>query len=193
MKKSVLFLVSVAMFLAACGSGATPTEAPVKPTKEVPPVKQTQRAALEAGTPNPHYTARPTKQPITGPIARVPAYCTLNGKPAETKVAQGTTIVVIWGWVTATQEQMQAYIDQSQIVVTLDGQPITDPRQEKVQTTDAGKFTVVWGANVGILAPGTHTITYAASWKVQITNGVDTFGPGGKFETQADTCQLTIQ
>jgi hypothetical protein len=156
-------------------------------------MKQTQRAAIEAGTPNPHYTPRPTKQPIAGPVARVTAYCTLAGKPTETKVAQGTTIVLIWGWVAATQEQVQAHIDQSQIVVTLDGQPVTDPRQERIQPTDDGKFTVVWGSNVGILAPGTHTITYAVSWKVQITNGVDTFGPGGKYETQSDTCQLTIQ
>jgi hypothetical protein len=193
MKKSILFLVVVATFLAACGGGAKATEVPVKPTKEVPPIKQTQRAALESGTPNPHYTAKPTKQPITGPIARVNAYCTLIGKPAETKVAQGTTIVLIWGWLAATQEQVQSHIDQSQIVVTLDGQPVTDPRQERIQATDDGKFTVVWGSNVGILPVGTHTITYSVSWKVQITNGVDTFGPGGKFETQADTCQLTIQ
>ena len=194
MKKSLIILAVVALFLAACGEAATPTPAPqVKPKDTMPPQRQTMVAAVQSGTPLPEYTPRPTKPPITGPVSRVSATCTLNGKPAETRVAQGTTIILFWGWVAQTQEQVQAYIDNAVITVTFDGAPVTDSRQERIAPTEDGKFSILWGANVGIPAAGSHTITYSVSWNAQVTNGVDTFGPGGKYETQSDSCTVIVE
>jgi hypothetical protein len=196
MKKSLIILAVMAVFLAACGADATeaPAQAPAdKPTHEVPAQRQTVVAGVQMGTPLPEFTPKPTRQPITGPVARVNATCTLNGKPAETRVAQGTTIILFWGWIAQTQEQVQAYIDNAVIAVTFDGQPVTAPQQERITPTEDGKFSVVWGANVGVPAPGSHAIAYSVSWNAQVTNGVDTFGPGGKFETQTDACTLVIE
>ena len=165
----------------------------VKPKDTVPPQRQTAVAAVQSGTPLPDYTPRPTKQPITGPVARVSATCTLNGKPAETRAAQGSTVILFWGWIAQTQEQVQAYIDNAVITVTFDGQPVADPRQERITPTDDGKFSIYWGANVGVPAPGPHAITYSVSFKAQVTNGVDTFGPGGTYETQTDACTLIVE
>ena len=196
MKKSLIFLAVVALFLAACGAEAPPTQAPAggggaKDTP--PPQRQTAVAAAQLGTPLPDYTPRPTKQPITGPVARVNATCTLNGKPAETRVAQGTTIILWWGWIAQTQEQVQAHIDNAIIAVTFDGAPVTDPGPNRITPTEDGKFSIVWGVNVGVPAAGSHTVTYSVSWKAQVTDGVNTFGPGGATETQSDTCTVIIE
>ncbi|MEW5938111.1 MAG: hypothetical protein AB1750_00500 [Chloroflexota bacterium] len=194
MKKSLIILAVIALFAAACSAEATPTQPPAaQPKDTMAPQRQTAVAAYQSGTPLPDYTPKPTKQPITGPVARVSATCTLNNKPVETRVAQGTTIILFWTWIAQTQEQVQAFIDNAVITVTFDGQPVTDPRQERIQPTDDGKFSIAWGANVGVPAPGSHAITYSVTFKTQITNGVDTFGPGGKTETLNDACTLIIE
>jgi hypothetical protein len=123
----------------------------------------------------------------------VNATCTLSGKPAETRAAQGSNVILFWGFIAQTQEQVQAYIDNAVFTLAFDGQPVTDFRQERLDALDDGRFSVMWVANVGVPAAGSHSVSYAVSWKAQVTNGVDTFGPGGKFETQTDACTVVIE
>jgi len=181
MKKSVLFLAVAAMLLTACGGQAT------QPGDANAAAKATRQAAKET------QAALAPESSSNSKLVRVSVMCTLQGQPADTTVAAGAEVVLFWDWIAATQEQAQAGIDQSQIVVTLDGQPLAKIHTRKATQTADGKFNVTWWSNVGVLAAGAHTVTYSASWKGQVTDGTSTFGPGGMFETQADTCTITVQ
>jgi hypothetical protein len=46
---------------------------------------------------------------------------------------------------------------------------------------------------VGILDAGEHVITYDVSWKKIIDDGMNTYGPGGKFETLHDECLIIVE
>lgn len=186
MKKMIIILALTALVLAGCssatnggGNGGNEATTPGADSS----AKSTRIAAKQT------KAARPT--PL--PPMRVSAMCTLLGKPVDTIVPQGTGVLLFWEWNAATEEQAQAGIDQSQVIVTLDGQPVGSIHMRKPTQANNGMYKVTWWSNVGTLTVGTHTVTYNASWKAQISDGTNTYGPGGMYETQTDTCTITVQ
>jgi hypothetical protein len=185
MKKIIIVLAVFALALAACSSGASNGSNNSGENKGGgnSSAKATKIAAKE--TKAAQATSTPTR-PIN-------AKCTLLGQPADTVVPQGTSVVIFWEWVTATLDQAQAGVDNGQVVVTLDGQALTTIHTRQPTQDSNGKYNVTWWSNVGALSAGTHTVTYSASWKAQVSDGTDTYGPGGTYETQSDTCTITVQ
>jgi hypothetical protein len=180
--KCVSMIVFV-FLLAGCQSAT--------PTAEISP---SPTAAPPTLTPLPQPTPTLTTQPTPAPDpVYVPLPCTLLGNPATTEVPAGAPIRVIWGWSAISKELVQEHIEANETVITLDGTPIKGALQE-VKYDDQRKFFVAhWIAEVGVLPAGSHPLTYKVTWKRQISDGWDTYGPGSKNEVSTDQCEIMVK
>lgn len=171
------------LLLAGCQTATATAEISPGPTA-APPMLTT------ISQPTPTLTIQPTP---AIELVYVPLPCTLLGNPATTEVPAGAPIRVIWGWSAASEELVQAHIDASETVVMLDGQRIEGAMQE-IKYDDQRKFFVVhWIAEVGVLPVGSHPLTYKVTWKRQISDGWDTYGPGSKNEVSTDNCEVVVK
>jgi hypothetical protein len=186
-KLSLIVLLLVAFLLGACGSGPTPTPPPIQPPT----------AILPTNTPLPPPTAtlvsvtatQPEKEPVN-----VSALCTLMGRPKETRSKAGEHVFLIWGWSATTPEYVQLFIDKAVTVITFNGQEVTNAQMGQIdKVPNKAMYAVKWKADVGILAPGTYEITYKVTFIEQISDGMDTYGPGGKVESLNDACTLIVE
>jgi hypothetical protein len=164
------------IFLAGCQSVAplpvpTPTETPISTTILAP---------------------SPTTIPME-PV-NVMAFCTLIGKDSKTYVPRDTPINIIWGWNAKTEAQINDFLQNNITEITLDGKVIEGTISGGIQKNPtSGLPEVVWFSDVGVLDPGQHTVTYDVKWKKMIEDGMSTYGPGGKNETEHDECQIIVQ
>jgi len=183
MKYHGLLLTAVYLIL----SGCSPKPTQVIAANTSTPIPTSTATATETVTASPTVPL-PTPEPVT-----VLAYCTLLGRDATINVASGTPIIIQWGWKALTEAQVQDYIDNAVSVVTLDGIALEGLMEDTIsQSTSTGDFLVSWFSDVGILSPGMHTITYDVSWQKMISDGADTYGPGGVYETVHDECQIVV-
>lgn len=122
------------------------------------------------------------------------AFCTLIGKDPKTYVPRGTPVNIIWGWSAKTEVQINDYLENNITEITLDGKVIEGTISPEIKKNGtSGLPEVVWFSNVGVLAPGPHTVTYDVKWKKMIEDGTSTYGPGGKNETEHDECQIIVE
>ena len=116
------------------------------------------------------------------------------GREQETVVPGDQRVQVWWGWSASTKAQVQDHIDSSMTIVTLDGQEITGIIDEDIKFSEGkNHYYVLWKADVGILSPGVHPLTILISWKKQIFDGIDRYGPGSDNETASDECFLVVK
>jgi hypothetical protein len=138
----------------------------------------------------------PTPKP-TAAIAQpvyVKAFCTLIGKDKKTSVAPDAPVTLLWGWDAKTEAQINDFLENNLTTVALDGKIITGLEQSPTQiNAKTGRYEVVWSAAVGLLSPGQHTLLYDVKWKKMITDGLATYGPGGKTETLHDECEIVVE
>ena len=125
------------------------------------------------------------------------AYCIEDGiRPSIP--TDDETISIYWRWwvVPTRPELMQDHLDNVEYEVLLDGKLLTEWANfntEMVQDpTNSNRWTVFWYVPVGKLDAGEHTITYRVSWNTEITDGIDTFGPGTNTPEQTGTCNFTV-
>ncbi len=123
----------------------------------------------------------------------VKAFCTLIGEDKQRYVAPNTPVVILWGWGAKTEAQIKDFFNNHLTTVTLDGNDISTGAPYSFSGNNPDFREVVWFAEVGPLSPGLHTILYDVSWKAMISDGTDTYGPGGKFETEHDECEIIVQ
>lgn len=152
---------------------------------EMPPELPTLDPAATIVTPQPTQ--------VVPPDFYVYAFCTLIGKEKQIFVAPGTPVVILWGWKASTAAQLQDYLDNDITTVTLDGKNISAHAPNGIASSDPGNFRLLWFAQVGTLSAGTHKIVFDESWKKMINDGTDTYGPGGKYETQHDDCEIVVR
>jgi len=123
----------------------------------------------------------------------VHAVCTLIGQPKQKTVSPDSPVVILWGWKADTAENLQDNINNAVTTITLDGKDIASHAPFWVANNDPGNYKMYWFARVGSLSPGLHLIVMDASWKKMISDGKDTYGPGGKTETMHDECEILVQ
>ncbi len=172
---SLSVLLIAAILLSACGPSA----------EEI----ATMTASAWTPTPIPPTATQPEKE-----LVYVSALCTLMGRPKETHIKAGEHVFLVWGWSATTQEYIQLFIDEAVTVITFNGQEVTNATASQIEKTSNGKMYVVkWNADVGILSAGTYEITYKVTFSEQISDGMDTYGPGGKYESLNDACTLIVE
>jgi hypothetical protein len=124
------------------------------------------------------------------------AYCndTFYGRPAPTDLAAGSTIDIWWSWFARTEAQIQEHLDNVIYDVALDGLPLTDWQQYRttVRQESDGNYYVYWYVPAGPLGSGPHEITYRVTWRAQISDGYDTFGPGTNNAVETGSCNFTV-
>ena len=124
------------------------------------------------------------------------AYCndTSYGRPAPTNLAAGSTIDIWWSWFAKTEEQIQDHLEHVIYTVTIDDVPLRDWAQFRstIRRQNDGNYYVFWYVPAGPLTSGQHEISYRVSWREQISDGYDAFGPGSNNVVQTGSCAFTV-
>ncbi len=124
------------------------------------------------------------------------AYCDNRffGKPAPTNLRAGATIDVFWSWYVSEPDLMQQHFDNVIYDVRVNGVALQDWRlyRTTIRQQSDGNHYVYWYVPHGPLAAGQYTISYTVTWRAQITDGYDNFGPGTNKPTESGTCTFTV-
>ncbi len=121
------------------------------------------------------------------------AYCDAKGEPHKTLPA-GQPVLIWWSWFAKTADQIADHINYSTYEVRIDGQVLKDWRNYKSDVVQvAGRYYVYWYVPIGSPLPGEHKIEYKVSWQQQISDGDQTYGPGGKTEVDTGSCVFTVK
>ncbi|NLF75048.1 MAG: WD40 repeat domain-containing protein [Chloroflexi bacterium] len=124
----------------------------------------------------------------------VVAYCDrLNG---AAPIDAGEPVNVVWSWYAVDAAQVFAHLSNVTYELTLDGAPL--PASEAVLGTitrdpvNDDNWTVYYTLPVGTLEPGEHTITYRATWRRAITDGLAEYGPDTPNAEDVGTCTFEV-
>jgi hypothetical protein len=122
----------------------------------------------------------------------MPYWSAIGESPVHVRKDQ--PVIVYWGWLATTSEYVQDFLDTATIEVTLDGEEVRPESQSDIHydSEDEG-FVVSWSAEVGTLTPGTHRLDYHVTWSRKISDGWDTYGPGGDYEEEQDYCEIIVE
>ncbi|MBZ0288901.1 MAG: SH3 domain-containing protein, partial [Anaerolineae bacterium] len=125
------------------------------------------------------------------------AYCDnpVFGKPAPAGLKAGATIDIFWSWYTSEEELIQQHLDNVIYEVRIDDVLLDTWRlyKTRVRKQNDGNYYVYWFVPYGPLAAGPHKITYLVTWKTQITDGYDMYGPGTNRSSESGSCTFTVQ
>jgi hypothetical protein len=108
----------------------------------------------------------------------------------EGRVAANTPVVLRFGWEADTSEQVAAFLDSADLVVSLDGVPVPDTAQywsdvEETENRDPSgepNYQTFWRYPVGVLTPGTHQVEAELRFQRPVTDGFDSDGDGAPEE-----------
>jgi hypothetical protein len=139
-------------------------------------------------TPPPLETVSSNLEP-----AIVEPYCTMyDQSPIYVKPNQ--PVVLKWRWSASTEEQVREHIKAGIYEIFLDGDRIKAEGMSEIQyLLDKKYFEVYWYANVGVLSSGRHRAERYLYWLHQISDGWDTYGPGGNIESEYHYCEIIVQ
>jgi len=86
------------------------------------------------------------------------------------------------------------FIQNNITTITLDGKTIEGVQVSGILKNEkSGNPEVVWFAELGVLDIGHYVVTYDVNWSNMIEDGMNTYGPGGKYETLHDECQIIVE
>jgi serine/threonine protein kinase len=169
-------------------------DTPIPPPTDVP-LQPTPTGAPPTATTMPAETAVPTLVPTPTsviPAVEIAPYCEFYGE-SPVRIASGTPVILRWAWTASEERLLQDHIEAGHYRILLDGREIEAQEMTGTYITDDGWPAVAWLADVGVLSDGEHLAERYLSWSRQITDGWDTFGPGGEFETEHDTCRIIVE
>ena len=116
------------------------------------------------------------------------------GRDVRSDVPSGHPVILMWGWSAATREQIDEYMRAGMAEVTFDGIEVQGAQQGGIPFDEAaGEYRAVWTAEVGIPAPGIHTITYRLTFRERIFDGAEYYGPGTKNAQLQDRCEIAVK
>lgn len=164
----------------ATAPATTPPAHTAPPSATFPP--------LPSFTPSPWFTATPSLPP-----AVIEPYCSMFDQSPQ-YVQIGQPVVLWWRWDASTRAQVEDHIAAASYEIYLDGVRIEADRMSEIEfLSDEQFYRVSWYATVGVLSPGKHFTERFLSWARKITDGWETFGPGGKTETESHNCEIIVR
>lgn len=125
------------------------------------------------------------------------AYCIQDGIRPPTPT-DNETISIYWRWwvVPTRPELMADHLENAEYEVLLDGKLLTEWENfstEMIQDpTNNNRWTVFWYVPVGKLEAGEHTVEFKLTWRAEISDGLDQFGPGTNTPEDTGSCTFTV-
>ncbi len=125
------------------------------------------------------------------------AYCLQDGIRPPTPT-DDETISIYWRWwvIPTRPELMQDHLDNVEYEVLLDGKLLTEWENFSTEMfqdpTNSNRWTVMWYVPVGKLDAGEHTVDFKVTWRAEITDGIDPFGPGTNTPEDTGNCTFTV-
>jgi hypothetical protein len=193
--KLISILCAGFVFLAGC-QPATPEPVPqaVEPTLSIATSSPTTAPSSTPTTVPPTGTAASSPTPTAQEPVHITAFCTIIGKDVQTYVKPGTPVTLTWGWSATSEKLIDDFLHDHLTEITFDGKVIEGERVEGIQKNQtSGEPEVVWYADLGVLEPGVHIVTYDLKFKQRIEDGHATYGPGGKYESFHDQCEIIVE
>lgn len=184
----------------------TLTAAVPSPTDTLTPTLTPTATPTSTDTPEPtvtmkpaaHVTVVPTAQAATQkPTVTISVYCAQFGQsPKYAEVDQ--PVVLIWGWVAATEAYRQDYIDAASFAVQVDGLAIDVSSATLVLSSQSNGSAALWTLPPRTFSAGTYQAVITVTLSRQITDGfdanndgiLDTFGPA--VETRPP-CEIVVR
>jgi hypothetical protein len=131
-------------------------------------------------------------EPTVAPAIVMPYWSAIGESPVH--VQKDQPVIVYWGWLATTPEYVQDFLDTATVVVTLDGEEVKPDTQSDIHyDSEEQGYAVDWSTEVGTLTPGTHRLDYHVTWSRKISDGWDTYGPGGDYEEEQDYCEIIVE
>lgn len=197
---SSIFLTATAL----AGGGSVQTEVAVVDT-----VTATEDRVITVAppdfTPPADATAAPlaTDAPVasatldTGRSIRIFAYCDdpSYGNLATVPIIRpGDSVLIWWGWIAGTEEQVRDHIDASNLELAVNGQSVPDADSfvGEIQPF-GGEFIAYWEVPFGPLVQGDYIVTYQVTWDRAIYDGSAFYGPDTSTPFEQETCSFTVR
>lgn len=178
-------------------TGIPPASATLPQQQSSPAASVTPPITEIAATP----TTAPTLTEAPSPTSALPAveiqpYCARYSEPTVF-VEIGQPVTLIWYWRATSAALVQEHLDTATYTILLDDEEVLAQTQSEIEYDPTGDptypYVVKWSADVGILSAGEHSASRGLYWTREISDGVDTFGPGAEFETLYDTCTIIVE
>ena len=125
------------------------------------------------------------------------AMCDTSGR-SPIYVSREDKIAVHWGWMADTRQQIQDHIEQVVFDMTINGQPVTMDIVSEIKESydDNGVlegYSVFFYHYAGKLAPGSHLVEIRITWKEEIYDGWDYYGPGTSYPDLGGFCEIIVE
>ena len=152
------------------------------------------------GTPIPPTPTETAVLPTVTPTTESGAPVDISLAAEEKWVPANTRIVLTFGWVTDTPEQVADFLGSVELVVSLDEELVRDTGNYWSEIKEYGDhdadgdmdYHAEWLYPVGVLSPGTHRVETEMRLQWPVTDGFDSDGDGGSDE-YSGTWGLSLQ
>ena len=146
-------------------------------------------------TPSPEPTSTPTATPVimVGDPIEIRPYCDKYGN-SPVSIERDRPVTLVWTWNATQANLVQEHIETATYEILLDGRFISAQRRSEIEYfSKSNVYSVSWYADVGLLEVGEHLAERRLSWSRQISDGWDTYGPGGDIETESHFCVIIVR
>lgn len=198
---SSIFLTATAL---AGGGSAVQTEAPAVDT-----VATSEDRVITVAPPDFTPSADATDTPLatdapvatatldTGRSVRIFAYCddpSYGNLTTLPVIRPGDSVLIWWGWIAGTEEQVADHIDASSLELAINGEtvPNADSFVGEIQPF-GGEFIAYWEVPFGPLIAGDYIITYQVTWDRAIYDGSAFYGPDTSTPFEQETCSFSVR
>lgn len=151
----------------------------------------------------------PTTEPLTqAPVVATPtlntgrqirlfAFCDNKSYGSDLAtvptIRAGDSIIIWWGWIASTEQQVKDHIAASNLELAVNGQQIPDANNYVGAVQAFGsEFIAYWNVPFGPLSPGDYVITYQVTWDKAIYDGSYYYGPDTSKPFEQETCSFTV-
>ena len=107
-------------------------------------------------------------------------------------ISEQDTLKIQAGWLAATEEQVEDFLDAVVYDLALNGDKLTFDDRSEIYENEEG-YKVDFFVQYGPLSADTYTLEVHEYWREVIWDGWDEYGPGTEFEEFFFTCQIIVE
>jgi hypothetical protein len=101
-------------------------------------------------------------------------------------------IMIFWSWYASSPELVQDHIDSAIYDVRFQTAPLINVQVSPIQQRGRN-YWVFYTAQIGNLSPGRYGVSFKLTWRQQIDDGFEKFGPGTLNDRVLSTCTFEIE
>jgi hypothetical protein len=112
---------------------------------------------------------------------------------APSNLAAGSTAEIWWYWYARTEQQITDHLASAVYEIKINGQSVRSPMDYAQPVRQTGDYVVDFFYPTGELAAGTYKVEYRVTWRQQIYDGYNFFGPGTNTLEETGTCTFVVR